>query len=901
MKIKKIQTLLLAGLVSCTNIGQDSSETMSNQLLYESEAFTVYSDRVTQGLFEAAALTPTSLISNYQSPANERHSREMLFKFSLNGKDNELPPGMHHQLVLYPQQGGVSTPLIRFGEPHVDTTTVAEGDFLEPNTRLRIRLDMRPVFDAFEKQGYYETYAGDRVYKEDFKGVYVAGSAGPLSWDFENLPNRKELQLTDLDEDGVYETTLTLNPYRPEAFTARRWKLQEDVSDYPQYHSQQLLLDALYNLSLEEIKLNIRPDNTFMAGEKWNGVWTRDISYSILLSLAAIEPEVSKNSLMKKVANERIVQDTGTGGSWPVSTDRMSWALAAWEVYKVTGDREWLQQSFDIIRNSAEDDLLVAYDKETGLFLGESSFLDWRRQTYPRWMDPAAIYVSQNLGTNAVHYQTYRILSQMAEILGEPGQKYAAIADGVKKGMNEHLWAAEKGYYGQYLYGNYYLSLSPRAEALGEALSVLFDIAEGERREKVVRNTPVVAFGIPSIYPQIPGIPPYHNKGIWPFVQAYWNWAAAKAGNEQALLHGLAALYRSAALFLTNKENMEAATGDFKGTEVNSDRQLWSVAGNLAMVYRVFYGMHFEPEGIYFAPVVPETYASERLLTNFSYRDAVLEIRMLGWGSTIESMSLDGVPLEEAFLPGDLSGAHQVEIILGSSAGFEGQPFNLADNHTSPETPQARWEDSRLHWQPVEEAVSYQVWLNGTQVGSTKDTLYQPVAEVAYAEYQVAAVDRQGYQSFLSEPVKVTENTRVHIFETEKFASPSELPYAGFRGEGFVALSKEQNRRLQLPVKVPQAGSYLLAFRYSNGSGAVNTDNKAAIRSLFQEGTYVSAVVFPQRGAGEWSNWGWTQPVAVELREGENQLSLRFEPYNENMNREVNTAMLDQLRLIKLE
>jgi len=47
----------------------------------------------------------------------------------------------------------------------------------------------------------------------------------------------------------------------------------------------------------------------------------------------------------------------------------------------------------------------VAYDAGTGLVKGESSFLDWREQTYPKWMQPADIYESENLGTNAVHYQ----------------------------------------------------------------------------------------------------------------------------------------------------------------------------------------------------------------------------------------------------------------------------------------------------------------------------------------------------------------------------------------------------------------------------------------------------------------------------------------------------------------
>ena len=109
----------------------------------------------------------------------------------------------------------------------------------------------------------------------------------------------------------------------------RRWKLQTDVSRYPQFQSSYPIVDAVYNLSLEELKKDIRPDRTFMAGAKWEGVWTRDISYSILLALVAVEPEVAKASLLRKVKNGRIIQDTGSGGSWPVSSDRLTWALAA--------------------------------------------------------------------------------------------------------------------------------------------------------------------------------------------------------------------------------------------------------------------------------------------------------------------------------------------------------------------------------------------------------------------------------------------------------------------------------------------------------------------------------------------------------------------------------------------
>ncbi len=113
----------------------------------------------------------------------------------------------------------------------------------------------------------------------------------------------------------------------------------------------------------------------------------------------------------------------------------------------------------------------------------------------------------------------------------------------------------------------------------------------------------MTAYGTTCIYPQIPGISPYHNNGIWPFLQSFWNLAAGRAGNEAALEHGLASIYRAGALFLTNYENFVAETGDYVGTEINSHRMLWSMAGNLAMVHRLFMGLSFEVDGIQFQPV----------------------------------------------------------------------------------------------------------------------------------------------------------------------------------------------------------------------------------------------------------------------------------------------------------
>jgi len=312
------------------------------------------------------------------------------------------------------------------------------------------------------------------------------------------------LSATEIESNYQSQQTQT-------AATTKSWKLKKDISAFPQLNTPNMLENAIYNMSVEEMEKAIEKDSTLRTGIEWPGVWTRDVSYSIILSMAYMQPGVSQNSLMRKVnANGRIIQDTGTGGAWPASTDRMIWAVAAWEIYKVTGDQNWLRKVYPIIKNSIEDDMMVDHDTKTGLVKGESSFLDWREQTYPRWMQPADIYSSKNLGTNAVHYRALTVAGRMAELLNDKpiADKFRQEAGKIKNGINKSFWIPEKNYYGQYLYGRNYESLSPRSEALGEALSIVFDVADPVRQKQVVQHTPVVDYGVPCIYPQIGDIPP---------------------------------------------------------------------------------------------------------------------------------------------------------------------------------------------------------------------------------------------------------------------------------------------------------------------------------------------------------------------------------------------------------
>ena len=56
------------------------------------------------------------------------------------------------------------------------------------------------------------------------------------------------------------------------------------------------LTDALYNMALEEMLNAVEPDSNFQNRKEWAGVWTRDISYSIILSMVYLQPPRGKNS-----------------------------------------------------------------------------------------------------------------------------------------------------------------------------------------------------------------------------------------------------------------------------------------------------------------------------------------------------------------------------------------------------------------------------------------------------------------------------------------------------------------------------------------------------------------------------------------------------------------------------
>ncbi|PKQ61529.1 hypothetical protein BZG02_15165 [Labilibaculum filiforme] len=670
----------------------------------------------------------------------------------------------------------------------------------------------------------------------------------------------------------------------------KEWKLEAKLSHYPKYQSNQVLLDAIYQLSLEEIQKNIAPDSTFNTGEKWAGVWTRDISYSVILALAIADPEISKKSLLKKVKHGKIVQDTGTGGAWPVSSDRMIWSTAAWEIYKSTGDMEWLRKAYFIIKNSTEDDLNVVWDYQKYLFKGESSFLDWREQSYPKWMEPADIFSSYSLGTQAVHYESLQVLMKMGGILGKDVQKYQDISEALKNSTNEKLWLPEKKYFGQYLYGRKNQMLSDKSETLGEALMVLWDVAEDEKQKEIISHTPVTKFGAPCFYPQIPNVPAYHNQAIWPFVQAYWNWASSKTNNVKSVELGIASMLRASALFLTNKENLLIENGDFKGTETNSDRQLWSAAGSLSTFYRILMGMNYTADYLEFKPFIPREYKGKQSIKGLRYQNAILDIDIYGFGDKISHYSLDGKYYQRPIVPKEMEGKHKIEIRMNNHILTKSK-INLVDNKVTPETTSLRFVDNQLIWDQKENADHYHIYRNGELLLETEDNYMSEVHITDPTEFQIQIDDKFGNVSFFSEPLYVYDSNNERFLEAEHFD-----PYAK---TSYVELSKKQNREFYFNIRIPNEGNYYIDFLYANGNGPINTDNKCAIRSFWVNNSYTGSLVFPQRGENNWENYGYSNSFFVKLTNRNNFFKISFEEFNKNMNQEINSLRIDKIRIIR--
>ena len=500
----------------------------------------------------------------------------------------------------------------------------------------------------------------------------------------------------------------------------------------PQYESGQPLVDAMYDMSVERMMEGIDKNGNFVATSNYSRLYC-----AIYLSLACLKPHQAMSTLRTMVDRDSLIMQRQ--GQWPVVSDHIGWATAAWEVYKVTGDREWLKYSFHVIGKTLAINRKVLLDQGTGLIHGAGYTsgrpLGARRMT---WMSYNDLFSCMSLGNNILTANAYSIMDQMAEELKLADTSYAKDAQRLKDAINQHLWNEDHGFYSSFLYGMAFPRQAPLTDNTSQAMCVLWGIADDDRAENLISQTPVHDCGVNVTHPAATAIEPYFTNSSWATTQALWNMAAASVGNDNALRYGLGALFRAQALYQSRNIHIQGIDTDHLGT----------AAANTAMIIRVMMGINFTAEGIEFAPVVPVGMPGPKELKGLNYRKAVLDVTVEGEGNDVASITDNGKPLESPFLPSDITGHHDIRITLSHGSSGVNRVTVHHGEIILPPTPDVIWTADSGHIIEFNPELPYRLWYNG-HLTALHDSIFPLPDADGYAEYAVEIAGKyvSGYMS----------------------------------------------------------------------------------------------------------------------------------------------------------
>lgn len=716
----------------------------------------------------------------------------------------------------------------------------------------------------------------------------------------------------------------------------------EERPGAPTLRSGHDLFDALYALALEEVRENAvdeisdgafasgspiacPPGGCFETGRKWTYVWTRDTSYAVDLGLATLDPIRAKNSLEFKLSAprtggaEQIIQDTGTGGSYPVSSDRVVWALGAAAVLPQLEDAEraaLAARSYAAVRATIEHDRGVVHDAADGLYLGEQSFLDWREQSYPAWTrdDVAPIASSKALSTNLLHLRAIELAATLAGELGETADaaRYAGWATELRDRIRTRFWLEDAGLYATF--ATTFLDPAParQFDLLGSALAVLGGVASPAQADRILAAYPHVGPGAaPVIFPQQQLTAIYHNRAEWPFVTAYWLRAAAAADHPAVAERAVHSLMRAAALNLTNLENLEIATGApwvddgaYSGPVVNSQRQLWSVAGYVSMVHHSLFGLAWQADGLRVAPYVTTAMRAGMFagtdtlaLNDVPWRAARLTIALHlppaggpAGSYAVAEVRLDGAVVTGPITYAQVGPASRIDVTLAAPTAAHAPALTEVDA--------SRWQDLFGPRVPAitgvrrsggvialdldaggedTQAIRYAIYRDGTRIA---DALAGTLAS-----YTDAGASADGTACYAVETCFTTSGTcsqrsrpvcwwgdggaRITSVGASTFVATGGVPSTD-HGRFHHGSWGDPGHQLVIPsVTAARSGPHLLQLVYGNGAGPINTGITCAVKRVVVTDLTTSqdiasgVIAMPQLAT--WDRWADSTLLPVDL------------------------------------
>ena len=442
------------------------------------------------------------------------------------------------------------------------------------------------------------------------------------------------------------------------------------------------LISDAFKLAVGTVDVNTRR-GILAAGGDYGGDWTRDIAINSWNGVSLLRPQIADKSLWSVTINK----DTVGLQYW----DKIIWVVAAYNHYKVTGDKVFLKQAYQCSASTMQQLERQTFDKEYGLFRGPSVFNDGIAG-YPEPIYEPTNYSSgvaehkgskyiKCLSTNSIYYGAYLALIEMAKSLNVDK---AVIADyqqkstALKNNIIKHLYDQNTNTFDYLIDQNGHVNNSQ--EGLGISFAVIFGIADKSQAKQIINRATVSKYGITSIYPDFPRFshdkPGRHNNIIWPMVNGFFAKAAIAAADYDAFTNELYALTHLALDEDKGNYDFREIYNPYSGkpdggwqtggsatlNHWESCRlQTWSATAYISMILNGVIGLRFNENALGFMPYLPEGIGQIEL-NDLSYRNSTLNITVKGKGSTVKTFTVDGKEQKNNLLASTIYGKHEVYI-----------------------------------------------------------------------------------------------------------------------------------------------------------------------------------------------------------------------------------------------
>lgn len=203
--------------------------------------------------------------------------------------------------------------------------------------------------------------------------------------------------------------------------------------------------------------------------DRW--IWSGDAFQSYYINqYYYFDPEISKRTILALRGNEEISQHLNTIVDYSVL-----WVISVYQYYMMTGDKEFLKEIYGKVQKMME--FLEEQMDEHGFLTGREGdwiFIDWSED-----MDKCGALAAEQM----LLYQCYQTVKICSFTVEGKDNGYGNRAEQLKQNIVKYFWDEKKG-----AFIDSFVSGRRHVTRHANIFAVLFDIADQDQTDKIVRN-----------------------------------------------------------------------------------------------------------------------------------------------------------------------------------------------------------------------------------------------------------------------------------------------------------------------------------------------------------------------------------------------------------------------------